>query len=165
MKKERLTPPPAPEIERRMRFYRYQWIGIPILALIPLLALLGVFGSSRASSSATGRALELHAAYPARMRYKTVDDIVVRVRNRSAAPIDSVWLHFEERYLDGFSNVDFVPQAEEVYRVPLTQLDAGEVGEVVLEVRAEAYGSRSGRITAVGGSDTLDVSMRTLVLP
>jgi uncharacterized membrane protein YcaP (DUF421 family) len=39
------TPPRAPHIERALRFTARQWVGIPLLMAIPVLALCGVFGN------------------------------------------------------------------------------------------------------------------------
>lgn len=159
------TPPPAPEMRRGIRLYPHQWVGIPILALLPLLALLGVFGKTRDARTSTGPVLEIRAEYPARMRYKMLDDVAVRVGNRSGAPLDSVTVHFEESHLAGFSNVTFTPQASEVYRVTLGRLDPGEERAVAVEVQAERYGRWTGAIVAATGNDTAAVEVSTLVFP
>jgi hypothetical protein len=39
-------PPVAPPIQRRVRIHRVQAFGVPVMALIPLLALLGACGGS-----------------------------------------------------------------------------------------------------------------------
>ena len=159
------APPPAPGMRRHIRLYPHQWVGIPILALLPVLAVLGVFGQTGDARTSTGPVLEIRAEYPSRMRYKTLGDIAVRVGNRSGTPLDSVIVNLEESHLAGFSNVTFTPQANEAHRVTLGRLDPGEEGSVAVEVTAERYGRWTGAIVAAAGSDTAAVEVSTLVFP
>lgn len=39
-------PPEVPDIKRRIQLHPWQWIGIPLFLLIPILALFGVFGET-----------------------------------------------------------------------------------------------------------------------
>ena len=65
-------PPEAPDVERQFKQYVYQWIGIPLIMLIPVLSMLGVFGETMASTAAEEAGiLALDADYISRFRYKT----------------------------------------------------------------------------------------------
>ena len=160
------NPPAAPKIERRLRLYPLQAIGIPILALPAVLALFGVFGERRASVEAAGGALELRVDYPERYRYMTIDNLEILVRNVSAAAIDTLTVGIDSTYVSGFSQVTFVPGADEAYEVDLLGVEPGEWRRVHLELQGEDYGRHRGRVRATtGGADTVGVEISTRIFP
>ena len=147
-----------------------QLIGIPLMMLIPILALLGVFGETVHEVTEAGRELEMHVRFPARFRYKMIDSITVSVRNASNQPITSVNITFDRAYIESFSTVTFIPSVkqvtETVYIVELTNLRPGEVQVVSLSVQAEKYGNHQGVITVKpDGEEGLQARLTTLTFP
>ena len=163
-------PPQPPEIKRTLQFHLTQLIGVPLLAVLPVLALLGVFGTTRGEASAQSAALELHVEYPTRSRYKVINAIEVSVRNLTEQPLSTVTVSFDETYISKFSNVQFTPSVktvtDEVYRVELSDLQPGETQLVSVEVQAEEYGAHRGTIkVAAGEAEAAQVDLATIVFP
>jgi len=163
-------PPQAPEIERRLLLYRYQWIAVPLLMLIPLLALLGVFGESIESANASDDTLQLEVRYPARTRYQLPGILEVTVTNSSDHAMEQVSIGIKTDYIEQFSEVTFTPSVssinDEVVEIELTDIPPGESRLVTVDLRGERYGKHDGTITAaVNGSDVLDVAISTIVFP
>ena len=155
-----------PRIRRRVAFDRLQLIGVPLLTLLPLIAILGLFGETRDRVQAEGAALAIAVEYPTRFRYKTIHPIRISVTSRTDAVIDTVRVVFDVAYLSRFSNLAFTPAADGVYSVPLTDVRPGETREVHVEIQAEDYWRHTGWIAATaGGPDTVRVSVATTVFP
>ena len=75
--------PQPPDIEKRWVFRTVQKLGVPLIVLIPLLALFGLFGESSRTVSASGAAPALEITYPTRLRYNMTSPLVVSVANIS----------------------------------------------------------------------------------
>jgi hypothetical protein len=161
-----VDPPPAPELPRRVRLYRPQWIGLPLLMLVPVLAVLNVFGESRKEARAAGAVLELRVEYPTRVREGQRTDLRVHVRNVSDRMLDTVALVFDAAYLDRFESVAFTPGAQDGYRVEFLRVLPGEEGAARVEVEAADAWSHSGSVVArAGGAEVTRVQLRTFVFP
>lgn len=159
-------PPEPPQVARSPRLYPYQWVGIPILALIVLLAMLGVFGDSQAEASGRGPSLGLRVIYPTKFRYKEFAPIRVWVTNNSPSRIDTIKVAFDDHYLNQFSNVTVIPSASEAYSVPLTGVEPGETRLVNVGLQAERYGSHSGTVSvSTGATGSTGVRISTFVFP
>lgn len=155
-----------PEIRRRLTLHRLQMVGVPLLALIPLLAMLGVFGETREQVDAAGTDLAIAIEYPTRFRYKTIDPIRVAVTNRTAVELDTVTVLFDVEYLSRFSTPLFIPAATDAYVVPLSSVRPGETRHVYVEIQAETYWRHEGWVAATtGGADTVRVPLATIVFP
>lgn len=105
--------PQPPEVGRRPRLYGYQWVGLPLIALVVILALLGVFGESFGETAEEGSALSMRIEYPTRFRYKEINPIHVWMTNRTTQALDTVTVAFDKSYLLEFSNVSFIPFEQE----------------------------------------------------
>jgi hypothetical protein len=162
-------PPQAPEIETRLRQYPYQWVGIPIIMLIALLGLLGVFGNTTATAEQEGNTLGLTVEYPERMRFRTDNRIVVEVANLGDQALDQVTVHFDEAYIGSFARVTFTPDVQAItddaYIVALSDLGPGETQTVEVELEGEEYWRRTGEVRASAGEDSVAVSLSTFVFP
>lgn len=169
-KRESSRPAQPPSVDRKLEFHLLQLIGIPLMLLIPILALFGVFGETVDEATESSRELEMHVRFPTRFRYKMIDTITVSVRNASNQPITSVHITFDRAYIESFSTVTFIPSVkqvtETVYIVELTDLRPGEVQVVSLSVQAEKYGNHQGVITVKpDGEDGLQARLTTLTFP
>jgi hypothetical protein len=161
---DRTEPPGVPEVRRRVRLYPGQWIGIPILILIPLLAALGVFGERRETVVWTGAAVRLEVDYPTRLRNGQRSDIEVRVRNLSAASLDAVVM-FDPTYFERFTRVSFTPGQGAPNEVDLTDLGAGHAAVLRVELEGDRPWRSSGRVGVRHAGDTAHVPIRTFTLP
>jgi hypothetical protein len=163
-------PPQPPEIRRRVAFHRTQLIGVPLLAIIPILALFGVFGTSTGEASAESAELQLHISYPTRFRYKVINSLTVEVRNRTGQALPAITVDFDKSYLSQFSGVAFTPSVKtvtgEVYMVELTDVQPNEARTVSVEIQAEEYGGHPGFISATAGdAEGVRATVNTFVFP
>lgn len=159
-------PPRAPDIQRKIRFYRWQWIALPAIMLVPVLALFGVFGVSRDTARASTAELLIEISYPSRFRYKQIDRIHAFVTNRSQRQLDTVTVAFDSAYIARFSTVKFTPSALRAYEVELTDVHPGERRLISVELQGEEYWRHQGEISATSGSaDTARVRIDTIVFP
>lgn len=158
--------PEAPEIDRRLRIPMFRAAGLAVIALVPVLAVIGVFGERWSSESGARGAVAVEVEYPTRYRYKMLNSIAATVTNRSAARIDTITVRLDTSYALRFSTVVFTPPAEEAYAVPLTRIDVGESRLVVIELQAERYGRHAGRLHFESTSgDTLAIPVHTMIFP
>jgi hypothetical protein len=76
-----------PERKPRVRVWSYQWFGLPVLVLIPILSLFDVFGgTSRTKLESSGR-LEASVEHPSNIRYGQDQILRIEVRNTTASRI------------------------------------------------------------------------------
>lgn len=163
-------PPQPPSIETRLRFHLHQLIGIPLIILIPILALFGMFGETLGAVDASNAQLQMHVEYPTRFRYKMIDSIEVLLFNASDQVIPTVNVHFDRAYIEQFSTVTFTPSiktiSEDVYLVEMTDLQPQETRVISITIQAEEYGKHSGTISAAPeGSEGLQVQVDTITFP
>lgn len=159
-------PPEPPEIGRSIKLYWYQWIGLPPIFLIVVLALLGIFGETFEEVSASEGAISLRIEYPSRFRYKQINPIRVWVANRGTAPIDTLTVSFQQSYILQFSNVSFIPSAKRPFDVEVVDLGPGEERLVMAGLQAEQYGRHAGEISATAADrDTARARVSTVVYP
>jgi hypothetical protein len=153
-------------MRRRLALGRAQWVGLPILLAIPLLALFGVFGEREGDSTVRSAELEMRVRWPARTRHEMIHDIDVVVRNVSARTIDTLTVTFDTTYLAAFSAVSVTPGAAHAWEVELEGVRPGEARHVVVAVDAHRFGRRTGSVIATGGgSDTARVVIDTFIFP
>ena len=150
-----------------MKLHRYQWVGLPLMFLVPVLAVLGVFGETRGREARASAELALRVEYPARYRYKQISALEVFVENVSAGALDTVVVAFDPDYVRRFSTPTFIPSLEEPFEVELLDVKPGETRLVWAELQGERYGRHRGTIEAyrLGSRDTARVPISTLIYP
>lgn len=163
-------PPQPPEVARKLQFHLIQLIGLPVIMLIPILALLGAFGETVGSASASNAQLELRVEHPTRFRYKMIDEVTVSLTNSSSQAFPTLQVAFDRQYIEGFSTVTFTPAVshitDEAYVVELTDLQPGETRMVAASIQAETYGNHSGVITVTPeNGEALQVTVGTFTFP
>lgn len=163
-------PPEPPEVGRNLGFHLVQAIGVPLLALLPVLALFQVFGTTQGEARASDGPLEVEVRHPGRFRYKTTLPLEVRVRNTGDAALSGVTVSIETDYVDRFSSVSFTPSpqrvSDEAYVVDLGDIPAGESRIVESRVQAERYWGASGRIAvATDGPERAELEVASFVFP
>ena len=114
MEQDPVNPPPAPEIQRRISFYPAHLVGLILLALVPLLALFGVFGEVQANDSARSASFLLQVEYPAQSRHRIFETTTITVTNTSNQPYDAVTVKISEDYIGAFAEVAFDTEVEQI---------------------------------------------------
>jgi hypothetical protein len=163
-------PPHPPEGERRVKWRIQQLIGIPIIALIPMLALAGVFTLALDHASASNAQLEMRVQYPSRSRYKMAQTLNVRLRNISTETLPGVQVSFDRSYIESFTNTTFTPNVNtidaEAYVVDLGELAPDATREVTVQLSPEKRGQLQGTVSAsVPGVEPIVVEVKGFVFP
>lgn len=149
-------PPSAPDIPRQWKFYNYQYIAIPLLLLIPLLALLGVLGETSTTVEVEEAGIMLRVHYPDRAHYEAYNHIKVIVRNQSGSDLSGVVVEFDRDLFEKFSQLNVNPALSEItetsFRVELDAIEAGGERAVTLDYQPDMNGEHDGwvRLTADG---------------
>lgn len=162
--------PQPPDMKRRIRMYPMQWIGMVLIALIPVLALLGVFGEQRAQVSASSSALSLDVDYPLNYRYRVHNPLTITVRNTSQQAYETVTIAISTDYISPFADSKFEPELQRLtdaaYEVDLDDVQPGETRLVTVVLEGQEYGRHAGAITASAeGAAAARVDVATFVLP
>jgi hypothetical protein len=138
--------------------------------LVSLLGLSGLFGPAFDTESAAGSQLELQVEHPTRVRYKTNTPLEIMVRNVSAQDIPTVTLSISAGYIANFAEAQFLPEAdeitEEVYKIELSDIAAGEARQVNVDLRPDLIGNHTGEIVAEPeGGEATRLSIGTFIFP
>jgi hypothetical protein len=140
-------------------------VGIPLLAVIPLLTLLGVFGEARTTTHVASPAVDMHVVYPSRLRYRQIGLLEVALRNVSGHILDTLALSLDTGYVTRFSSVRIDPAPRAAYVVALTAIKPQETRLVVAELWGQEYGSLAGNIVATTRGDSVSSRIQTFVFP
>ncbi|MCE7986160.1 MAG: hypothetical protein DYG89_33710 [Caldilinea sp. CFX5] len=165
-------PPPPPPFPRKIQLHRVQLIGMPLLMLVPLLAILGVFGETFATTKSQHDRLTVQVHYATRYRYKMANPVEVAVHNDSTAPLAAVEVRFAKAYIDQFSDTTFTPQVETItdqfYIVRFRDLQPDETRIVTVSLQGERYGRHQGVIVVADADDPahgLETPIATWIFP
>ncbi len=169
-------PPTPPRLPRRVRLGPLEAFGLPVLILLPALALAGLLGPTDAPRSATatlGHAhLVLRVRHPSRLRCLRGGALQIEVANTGTQAVPALAVDIYETYLDGFSRADVQPAVAAEsrsgrLRLTLPALQPGEHTRVQIRLDAEAWGRRSGWVglAAPDGAALARIDFTTLVLP
>jgi hypothetical protein len=160
----------GPEIRRGIALNRTQWIAVPLLLVLPVLALAGFAGDREGEASARGTGLALRVTYPEWLHYSTNRSLTAAVTNLGSEALSPVVVRFDAEYLEAFTNLRIrtgtTRDSPEGVDVELPALAPGATAEIHLDVQGERYGPHRGRIAAVAaGGNAVRVEVGTLVLP
>ena len=161
----RSGPPQPPRVRPLLRVRRRELIGIVLLAILPLLACLGIFGPGTTEAQARNPVVQLSVHYPSDLRHGMRDRIEARVTNIGPRPLERVSLGFDSAYLRAFSDIAFTPEPDRAHQVELEGLQPGETRLVSIEIRAQDFGRQKGRIALLGAGAPVSVDLATLVFP
>lgn len=163
-------PPQPPEFQRRLHLYPYQYLLIPLLFLIPVLAILGVFGETIVTQAADNPALSVQVEYSSRTRHKVSAPLKVFVTNQTNDDMTNLNVQFDRDYIDAFLWLSFLPVVtsvtDEAYIVTIEDLPAGQTQAVTVDLKAEKLGAFSGTVTVEGETiDPISVRLESLLFP
>ncbi len=164
-------PPEPPQTPTRVHIGIVQAVGVPLLALVPAVALTGLLGERQGHvRSVSAGGVSLQVDYPAVQRFRTLRELGITVRNEGDTTLPMTTLQIDHSYLGAFTRVETTPAVEEVtpehHEVPLGALPPGEARRVVATLEGDKYGRHAGRVRLVAqpGSDVA-VDVATVVLP
>jgi hypothetical protein len=159
-------PPPPPDYRRRVRLYPSQWIGVPLLLLVPVLALAGVFGETRTTRELRDDVLHYSVEYPTRLRAGQTTLLRIRIVSIAATAPDSVTVTLDAAFMERFDEVRIMPEPARPWAVVVTGMAPGDSAEVQVELAGRALGRSRGGVTLehTGGAPR-DVAITTIVFP
>lgn len=147
--------------------HTFQLIGIPLLVLIPILALLNVFGETRDYAEDSSSEVRLRVEFPTRYRYKQIESLQVEIENVSQDVIDTLIVVFDRTYVESFSTPTFIPSASRPFEVEVSNIEPGSTRRIWAELQGESYGRHIGWVAAYrkGRLDTARVDIATFIFP
>lgn len=155
-------PPPLPDFQRRIRLYRFQWVGLAVLALLPGLAMAGLLGDRRHAVHARGQATSASITFPPRLRYGQLDRIELRLHSSRPA---AARILIDSAFAGRFSDIRAIPELDDAYAVHLDSLQPGGEQRVRIEIKGARYGTHRGSFTVATDADTLRIPLQVTVLP
>ncbi len=163
-------PPQSPDFKREFRLYPYQWITIPLLFIVPILAIFGLFDANIVDVRASGDNVELRVEYSTRYRYYMDVPAYVFVTNTSDAALPVITVRFDRAFVDNFIEIQFTPDTNAVterwYEVDLEDVQAGETRMIRVDLQADDYGTQRGTVAvAVGETAVADVQLDSFIYP
>jgi hypothetical protein len=169
MNKPPPQPPQPPEFDRKLQFYPFHLLGIALLILVPVLALLGVFGETSAVVQGASNGIELEVHYSNRIHFQGLDGTEIRIRNTTGNVISSLTVAIDKAFLDNFSDLAFTPEVTQIteaaYLVELSEVQPGETRIVTYDSRGKIAGSHLGNVTVVSADNGPTVVLETLIIP
>lgn len=152
---------------------RYVWVRrglLGVVAALPLLALLNVFGQHPATSSASGPVARLGVTAPTRLRGGLIFQVKVKVD--AHRPIKQLQLEFDEGWLESMSVNSISPEPEqESYKQGRVQLSYGElpageslVSRIYFQVNPTNVGKRRADVVLADGETPLVTVHRSLTI-
>lgn len=163
-------PERAPDIERRVAFRPTQAIGLPLILILPVLALFKVFDTTPARIVGEADGLRLELKYLERLRYRSFDPMEVTLVNETGGTLAKVKVTVDRNYVDRFFQPQFLPdvaeQDENGYVVEIDDFKSGDRRTVSLYLEADEVGRKDGRVIAEAEEGPrVEASFSTFVFP
>lgn len=154
-------------------YYPAHVTGVLLLALLPVLALLGVFGEQVNTVRASTPGLLVEVRHVTRTRYSLRTTMEIVVENRTSSPLTGLTIRIDRAYLDGFAAAQFKPDVTRVTRdtvdIALPDLAPGAWSAIEAQMNAGRIGSHRGQITVradgEGADAVAELAIETLILP
>lgn len=162
---ERVHGPPAPpRIPHRIRLSRLQWAGVPLLALVPALAVAGVFDDRSVVVEREVGALSVRAELPQGVRQNRSGIVEIELANDGDVPA-SAEVAISPEYLDACIEIDMTPAPHRAWASRVDAIAPGQRARVRLEFQGERAGLHQGVIRVHEGRDEIRIPLRTFVFP
>lgn len=147
-----VRPPQAPAFRPHICLDQAEKIGIPLLLLLPVLGLCGVFDEQVASVTAPSRDFTLQVTYPSRTRHHLDTAVEIEVHNTTGRALPRVTLAVDRHYLAAFDQLRFLPeptrQEADAFEIDFSNLQAGEIRRLKIELRPDRPWLHRARISA-----------------
>jgi hypothetical protein len=163
-------PPQPPAVGRRLHLYHYQIIGLPILIMIPILALVGVLSQQDATITAASADFDVTIEYPTRCFYRMSSTIELSIRNTSAESMSAIKVSLERSYMRAFDSIQFIPDSvtltEGAYIIELNNVSPGETRRISIAYEPKRYWQHQGNLNiSADGAAPVEIPLQTFVFP
>jgi hypothetical protein len=163
-------PPSPPEIDRRLQFHREQWLLLPLMFAVPILAALGLLGGPRQREEIELRGVGLAVEFAPREHFEDWSRLRVTVVNRSSGPLAGAQAEFSRGLLEAMGQPSFQPPLARIdadwYVVPLGDVAPGATRGVTLDYRSTSPGVLAGAVRVRAGDEALaELPVHLTVLP
>jgi len=162
-------PNQPPEIKRRVALHHYQWWGLPIIFIIPILGAAGLFNNHRTVMRADSQNLALRVDYHDRVRMVTVEPMSILVTNRGSSDLSKVEVKVSRELFNSEEGTQMRPEPKEIdeqfARFEIEKIPAGESRAIEVDLNAGRPGTHRGLIEASAGSDSARVSVESFSYP
>lgn len=155
-----VEPPPlpkAPEFERRPVFKPLRLAGLLLIAIPPLLAVIGLFGGGNRMISTASETVKLNVDYPPAQRFKVRAPLRISLTNLSDTALATTRVTLVAPYIYSFSDVAMTPSPDQIadgtYVFDLLDIAPGETRNVNMEMQAQRYWRAEGSVSWAVGSD------------
>ncbi len=156
----------SPKLPPHIKTWRFQLIGLPLLILIPLLAMMGIFGKELETITVKGGGLVSSIEYPTKMRYGQEVFMRLELKNTTGETIKNVSVNFDENYIKRFDGVEFTPNIEENYITETGDIPAGETRLIDVKLKAGEIGNQTGKFKFFSGEKKLfSTRLKTFIFP
>jgi hypothetical protein len=152
-----------PDLPRKFRMYPTQAIGLLLIAILPILALMGIFEPKQSTTSGRSTSLAVDLQFPKRVPYSTNSTMRVKVTNTSSIVLDSVDVEIDTSYLAAYDQVALSPQADRSFGVVLNSLQPGEKREVRIDMMGKEVGTHEGVIFVRTAKEQIRLPLSTTV--
>jgi len=153
---EHPAPPKPPRIKRRVVLTQLQRWGLPLIFLVPVLAVLGPLGPAHSEVTVGGAQLRLQVAYPSRTRNGVTTTLTATVWNDGATELSGVYVTLPRSYLESYEAFELRPAATtvsaETYRVFVGNVPTGASRVVTALVTPGRYWRRPGSVSAASAA-------------
>jgi hypothetical protein len=162
--------PQPPPLQRKVQFHWVQLLGVPLLMVLPILGMLGLFGETFTTERAENQLLAMQVEYATRYRHKMSNPMRVTITNLSDQSPITVTIAFDRAYLDQFSNPMFMPDptriTDQAYELELKEMETGETQVAEVELQGNEYWHHMGVISAsIAGGEFVQLSVGTTIYP
>jgi hypothetical protein len=163
-------PPQPPDFRRELHFYPYQLIGIPLLVLIPILALLGVLSHMEKTVNAANADFDVQLQYPTRCFYRMNNTIELTIRNTSSQAMPTITVSLDKSYMHAFDAIQFTPDSvmltDTAYVVDLQDVGPGEARSISIDYEPSRYWQHQGNLmVSASEAEPIIVPLETFVFP
>jgi len=154
-----------PQVTRRLHFRRLQWFGVPLLAILPAMALSGLFEPQVSQQQVQRGGLRMLVQYPTRLLIRERATVEIQIDNQSSRTADGIHVVLPREYFEAFTDAHVLPSPDRHECNPQARLSPGEGCRLAINFEAERYWQHQGDVVAKVGGQSLKISLRTLVYP
>ncbi|HEY0947783.1 MAG TPA: hypothetical protein VGD81_21040 [Opitutaceae bacterium] len=161
-------PPKPPPFDRRISIPPGHATGLLLLALLPLLAVFGVFGGDDRTVEKSGDGVALGVTYAPRMRFGYPVKLQIHVGSVDDRPLSGAEVHVSTSFLERFDRVSSMPEPKRMSREACEfAVDDGQREAVIaIDLEPERYGFATGTVSVVAqGGVAVELPIRSFVLP
>lgn len=164
MSSQPAQPPQPPELPKRFRLHPHQMWGLPLIMLLPILAISGALEDHTRIASHRTASLEWTVEYPSQFKFKQSHYLKLKARNISDSKLDTVIVGLDSAYLAKFTQITILPEPENGHSVIFTDLAAGEKREVLVDIEAKHYGTQRGTFSVETKGERTSTPISTYIL-